>query len=156
MPLHDWTGRPGWDGVHLLWIAELLRWIKPRLPSGYRAYVGSSPTLEIGSGPEKPDVGVRESSDQMALRAVKSARRKSAPEPDQEYRVKVIAPKRAVYIVRLDRLAAAVELVSPSNKDRPESRAIYLNRYMSYLIEGRTCCWWTFTAGRSASRSRII
>ena len=40
--------------------------------------------------------------------------------------------------MRLDRLAAAVELVSPRNKDRPESRAIYLNRYMSYLIEGCT------------------
>src|SRR6202035_2368587 len=45
MPLHDWTDRPGWDGVHLLWLTELLRWIKPQLPQGYRAYIGSAPTV---------------------------------------------------------------------------------------------------------------
>ena len=27
MPLHDWTDRPGWDGLHHLWITELLRWL---------------------------------------------------------------------------------------------------------------------------------
>lgn len=37
MPLHDWADRPGWEGVHHLWIAEILRWVKPRLPLGYRA-----------------------------------------------------------------------------------------------------------------------
>ena len=37
MPLHDWTSQPGWDGVHHLWIAELLRWVKPLLPAGFRA-----------------------------------------------------------------------------------------------------------------------
>jgi hypothetical protein len=45
MPLHDWTDRPGWEGVHHLWISELLRWVKPRLPEGYRAYVGSENTM---------------------------------------------------------------------------------------------------------------
>ena len=43
MPLHDWTDRGGWEGVHHLWITELLRWVKPRLPAGYRAYIGSAP-----------------------------------------------------------------------------------------------------------------
>ena len=35
MPLHDWTDPTGWDGVHLLWIARLCQWLKPRLPEGY-------------------------------------------------------------------------------------------------------------------------
>ena len=33
MPLHDWSKLPGWEGVHDIWIVELLRWIKPRLSS---------------------------------------------------------------------------------------------------------------------------
>jgi hypothetical protein len=37
MPLHDWNDLAGWDGVHNIWIVELLRWIRPRLPEGYRA-----------------------------------------------------------------------------------------------------------------------
>ena len=48
MPLHDWTDRGGWEGVHHLWITELLRWVKPRLPMGYRAYIGSAPLLAVG------------------------------------------------------------------------------------------------------------
>ena len=52
MPLHDWKDERGWDGVHLLWLAQLLDWIQPRLPPGFRAYVGSVPalTLEAGNG----------------------------------------------------------------------------------------------------------
>ena len=59
MPLHDWSDSAGWEGMHHLWIAELLRWIKPRLPIGYRAYIGSSPLLAVGAPVERPDVGVR-------------------------------------------------------------------------------------------------
>ena len=60
MPLHDWSELSGWEGVRVIWIVELLRWIKPRLPPNYRAYVGSSPALAIGAGAERPDVAVRE------------------------------------------------------------------------------------------------
>src|SRR5271156_6652803 len=60
MPLHDWNELPGWDGVHQVWIVELLYWVKPRLPAGYRAYVGTTPTFAIGDTEEdRPDVGVR-------------------------------------------------------------------------------------------------
>ena len=45
MPLHDWTELTGWDGVHQIWIVELLYWVKPRLPEGYRAYIGTTPTI---------------------------------------------------------------------------------------------------------------
>jgi hypothetical protein len=45
MPLHDWRDERGWDGVHLLWLTHLLDWVQPRLPEGYRAYVGSVPAL---------------------------------------------------------------------------------------------------------------
>lgn len=60
MPLHDWTDRRGWDGVHHLWITELLRWVKPRLPTGYRAYrLGSDRRRQRSTGEarcERPSV----------------------------------------------------------------------------------------------------
>jgi hypothetical protein len=42
----------------------------------------------------------------------------------------------ALYVERAGRLVAAVELVSPRNKDRPVARATYLARYVGYLLEG--------------------
>jgi hypothetical protein len=58
MPLHDWAALLGWNGVHQVWIVELLYWIKPRLPAGYRAYIGTTPTFAIGvPGQDRPDVG---------------------------------------------------------------------------------------------------
>ncbi len=56
MPLHDWKDERGWDGVHLLWLAQLLDWIQPRLPPGFRAYVGSVPalTVTVKKQPEPP------------------------------------------------------------------------------------------------------
>src|SRR5437868_11732858 len=61
MPLHDWTEVPGWEGVHQVWIVELLYWVKPRLPAGYRAYIGTTPTFAIDAPPEeRPNVGVRD------------------------------------------------------------------------------------------------
>ena len=61
MPLHDWSDIPGWDGVRLIWMVELLYWIKPRLPAAYRAYVGTTPAFAIGAPVEgRPAVGVRD------------------------------------------------------------------------------------------------
>ncbi len=61
MPLHDWGALPGWEGVHQVWMVELLYWIKPRLPQGYRAYIGTTPTFAIGApAAERPAVGVRD------------------------------------------------------------------------------------------------
>jgi hypothetical protein len=57
-------------------------------------------------------------------------------EPDVELAVAAIDPAPALFVERDGRLVAAVELVSPRNKDRPVARATYLSRYAGYLIEG--------------------
>jgi hypothetical protein len=54
MPLHDWSDRPGWEGMHHLWVTELLRWVKPRLPVGYRAYIGFAPLIAVGAPLDPP------------------------------------------------------------------------------------------------------
>ncbi len=140
MPLHDWTDRPGWEGVHHSWMTELLRWIKPRLPEGYRAYIGSVPTVAIGAPPERPDVRVRQWNEEPAPAGPPAKSPSAAPmpteEPDEEIAVAALDPSTALYVEIHHRLIAAVELISPRNKDRPSARATYLTRYLGYLLEG--------------------
>jgi Protein of unknown function (DUF4058) len=139
MPLHDWSDRPGWEGMHHLWITELLRWVKPRLPAGYRAYIGSAPLLAVGAPVDRPDVGVRSWSPSEATRvpgAPVAETRTGATEPDEEVAVATLDPETAVYVEKQGRLIAAVELISPRNKDRPIARSAYLARYLGYLLEG--------------------
>ncbi len=141
MPLHDWMDRPGWDGVHLLWITELLRWIKPQLPEGYRAYIGAAPTVAIGAPAERPDVGVRQWESGPSGTASPSGDgprtpEKASEEPDEEIAVATLDPAKALYVERQGRLVAAVELISPRNKDRPVARDTYLSRYVGYLLQG--------------------
>jgi hypothetical protein len=138
MPLHDWDELSGWEGMHHLWITELLRWIKPRLPEGFRAYIGSSPLLAVGAPRQRPDVSVRSwaaTDDPDAASAIAEAN-PSAEEPDEEIAVATLDPETAVFVERQGRLIAAVELISPRNKDRPLARNASLSRYLGYLLDG--------------------
>src|SRR6516225_2743367 len=142
MPLHDWSTLLGWNGVHQVWIVELLYWIKPRLPAGYRAYIGMTPTFAIGApGEERPDVGVRDwpkengpQTPPAQLPAV--APEEAAEEPDQEIAVATLEGDTALFVEHQDRLIAAVELVSPRNKDRLAACAAYTSVYAGYLLKG--------------------
>jgi hypothetical protein len=140
MPLHDWTGLSGWDGVHQVWIVELLYWLKPRLPPGYRAYIGTTPTFAIGAPAEdRPDVGVRswrgngESPDSGEPTATSAG---ASEGPDEEIAVATLGQDSALFVEFQGRLIAAVELVSPRNKDRPAACAAYASVYAAYLLKG--------------------
>lgn len=139
MPLHDWSELDGWEGVHHLWITELLRWVKPRLPAGYRAYIGSAPLLAVGAPSERPDVAVRAwpSDTRPEPHDVSNGpvADPSQPAPDIEVAVATLDPGTALFVESYGRLVAAVELVSPRNKDRPVSRTTYLARYLGYLLD---------------------
>jgi hypothetical protein len=140
MPLHEWTDRSGWEGVWHLWITELLRWIKPQLPAGYRAYIGSAPTVAVGAPTERPDVNVRQWAEEQPPAQGPSSTPPANPdaaaeEPDEEIAVATLDPGRSLYVETHGRLVAAVELVSPRNKDRPVARATYVARYVGYLLE---------------------
>ena len=133
MPLHDWSAQSGWDGVHTLWIGELVRWVKPRLPAGFRAYVGTSPTLTIGAPPAHADVQVRQWLPEQPTEIPSVG---GDLVPDEEVAVSVLTAEPALYVASAGHLIAAVELVSPRNKDRPTLRDVYLARYLGYLHEG--------------------
>lgn len=136
MPLHDWSELSGWEGVHLLWMSELLRFLKSRLPEGLRAYLGSGPAVAIGAPQLRPDIGVREHGSGARAASGESSKGSAMVEPDVEVAVAALDPAPALFVERDGRLVAAIELVSPRNKDRQVARASYLSRYAGYLIEG--------------------
>ena len=73
MPLHEWATVPGWEGMRLLWMTEVLRYLKVRLPSGFRAYFGSGPALAVGAPPVKPDLSVRAHAGDASVPALPAA-----------------------------------------------------------------------------------
>ncbi len=142
MPLHDWSSLPGWDGVHQVWIVELLYWIKPRLPAGFRAYIGTTPTFAIGApAEERSDVGVRDwpgPDHTRSASAVQAGARTGEPEeePDEEVAVGTINGDTALLVEQQGRLIAAIELISPRSKDRPSACTAYTSAYAGYLLRG--------------------
>ena len=135
MPLHDWRDDRGWNSLHIVWQNQLLDWVQPRLPAGYRAYLGSVPALTIDAPNGRPELGVRHwTQPDPETPAVTSD---STIEPDIEaVALFELDPQTAVHIDLHGRLVAAVEIVSPRNKDRPDARQRYLGRYLGYVRQG--------------------
>ena len=140
MPLHEWTDRPGWEGMHHLWTTELLRWVKPRLPAGYRAFIGSAPVLAIGAPMGRPDIRVHDWPDQPDAPSSPSSFQQGCSSGDEcapeiEIAVATLDPNTALWVEKQGRLIAAVELISPRNKDHTSARETYLTRYLGYLLD---------------------
>lgn len=137
MPLHDWSRLSGWENVYILWITELFHSVRPRLPEGYRAYLGTSPVLAINAQGGKPDVGIHAWRHEQSTTATDlSSSQADAPDIEVEVDVATIDPGVSLLIERHGALVAAIELISPRNKDRPSARDVYLNRYLGYLLNG--------------------
>jgi hypothetical protein len=133
MPLHDWTDDRGWDSIHLVWQAQLLDWIQPRLPRGYRAYLAGVPALTVDTPNGRPDVNVRNWTEPVPPPAENGPG--DGIRPDEEaVATLTLDPLRAIHIDAHGCLVAAVELVSPRNKDRPDSRERYTSRYLGYVF----------------------
>ena len=58
------------------------------------------------------------------------------PEPHVELAVTTLDPSSPLYVEEEGKLVAALELVSPRNKDRPSARMSQTSRYASYLVSG--------------------
>jgi hypothetical protein len=135
MPLHDWTDDRGWDSVYPIWLTYLIEWIQPRLPEGYKAFLGSVPALTVATANGRPDVGVRQWGPEPPVAQV--APDTAVLEPDVELSATIrLDPQRAVHIDFHGQLVAAIEIVSPRNKDRADAKETYANRYLGYLRLG--------------------
>jgi len=135
-PLDD---RTSWDGFHGQWPAMITQALSGKLPERYVAaphvHLGSTIEIDVATyTSEKDDAASPEPGDgggEVAT-AVWAPPRPTlvvatdAPTLD-EYEVRVYDLKRG------RRLVAAVELVSPANKDRPEHRRAFVAKCAALL-----------------------
>jgi len=141
MPLLDHFHPPlktlrQWQGFHMIWAASICRMLNQNLlPSGFYAEIEA----RVGATLEVDVAALDEESDRAA---------------QQEGGVAVWAPPRATQVLLLDelppdlfevqvyselggpRLVAAIELVSPANKDRPSERHTFAIKCASLLQQG--------------------
>jgi hypothetical protein len=110
MPLHDWNELADWETVHGSWVVELHRWLKSRLPPGFRSALAMVPAPSAG--------------DLLAM------------EPDEKVGLALGEAERAIHVHHGGNLVAVLELLSPANKDRPDKRRRTTDRYVGYLLNG--------------------
>jgi hypothetical protein len=135
-PLDDLTS---WEGFHSGWPMMIVLALQRRLPRRYVAAPGvhSGTLVEIDvstyeqdePAPNAPNAGNGNGGVATAVWAPPQPTLTVATDlPDQdEYEVRVYDTKRA------RRLVAAVEIVSPSNKDRPEHRRAFVAKCAALL-----------------------
>ncbi len=145
MPLRDHfrppvSSRSSCEGFQGLWPGIIVQQLAPRLPDGFvaepRVHLGSYYEIDVCTfeqyGEDEPVFGsVRESNVGIA----------TAPQaiPVPTLTLDIEFPEQYAYEVlifdveRDRRLVAAVELVSPANKDRPESRQLFLAKRFNLL-----------------------
>ena len=145
MPLRDHFRPPldevaSWEGFHGQWPAVLVQDLRKRLPPGYvaepRVHSGSQVEIDVAAF-EKDGLLPAEVSDDRGgvATAVWAPPQPSlaveTPLPDDdEYEVRVFDAKRG------RRLVAAIEIVSPANKDRPEHRNVFVAKCAALLRRG--------------------
>ena len=148
MPLHDHFHSPlddhfSWEGFHAQWPAMVVQALRPRLPRRFTA----EPGIHLGAFFEV-DVATLDSTDSLSFAAPTAGGNGgnggplatavySPPRPtlvlptdlpeQSDYEVRIYDQKRG------RRLVAAVEFVSPSNKDRPEHRLTFAAKCAALL-----------------------
>ena len=145
MPLHDIFRSPvndthSWDEVHGQWPGEIVRDLFNVLPAGFRA----APNVHLGTSFEVDvctyDLESRDQNFATDTGRGTAALTSPAPtltvetsltEPD-EYEVRVYSEERGRILV------AAIEIVSPSNKNRPENRRVFVGKVAS-LLQQEVC-----------------
>jgi hypothetical protein len=146
MPLRDHFRPPlddlrHWEGFHATWPVMIVAQLRRKLPSRYyaepRVHPGSSAEIGVatfhGEG-EDAGAGDRGNGNGGAATAV------WAP-PRPTLAVATDLPNQDVYQVRVyeekrhSRLVAAVEIVSPANKDRREHRQAFVAKCAGLLAE---------------------
>jgi hypothetical protein len=143
MPLRDHFRPPvenqhSWDELHGMWPAEIVRQLFPILPEGYvaapRVHLGTAFEIDVSTYQrDEParQMKQRDGNGDVAVAAWTASKPTLTLEtelPDQdEYEVRVYDARHG------RRLVAAIEIVSPSNKDRPESRRAFVAKVAALL-----------------------
>jgi hypothetical protein len=145
MPLRDHFRPPvskkaSWEGFHGGWPMVIVQQLRKQLPPGFvaepRVHLGTLMEVDVGAleADEAPRIGRANGNGGVAT-AVWTA---TAPvvavetDPPDEYEYEV----RIFDLERERTLVAAIELVSPANKDRPESRQAFVAKCAALLRKG--------------------
>ena len=149
MPLRDHfrpplSDRRSWEGFHGGWPMMIVDALGRRLPQRYiaepRVYLGSSIEIDVATYEEDDSdrvvSGERDDDGDVATAVWAPPRPTLAVATDlgdlDEYEVRVYDTRRG------RRLVAAVEIVSPANKDRPEHRRAFVAKCAA-LLQDRVC-----------------
>jgi hypothetical protein len=146
MPLRDhfhmpWSEQNPWEGFHSAWVNTMVRHLNGGLlPRRYRAlpqvHLGPFVETDVATYDEEPlSAPATEGAGEVVNGG--STLAWSAPEAVQTLEIEL--PAQDVFEVRVFddrrgmRLVATIELVSPRNKDRPESRQAFVTKCAAYL-----------------------
>ena len=130
-----------WEEVHGQWPAVIVQHLGKKLPPQYtagpRVHLGAEVEIDVATFESEPEAGVfRSPSDEGAAVATAWAPAKPtlAVETElsdfDEYEVRVYDTRRG------RRLVAAIQLVSPANKDPPEHRSQFTSKCAALLRQG--------------------
>ncbi len=146
MPLRDHFRPPldltaSWEGFHGGWPMVIVQQLRKQLPAGYvaepRVHSGSRVEIDVAAFEKDeapPSTGMVGGGGGVATAVWAPSRPCLAVEttlPDHdEYEVRIYDARRG------RRLVAAIEIVSPANKDRPEHRNVFVARCAALLQKG--------------------
>ncbi|MCU0873104.1 MAG: DUF4058 family protein [Pirellulaceae bacterium] len=146
MPLRDHFHPPlsdiaSWEEVHGQWpaviVQQLGKVLPPQYTAGPRVRLGSEVEIDVATFDTQPTAGTFGSpSDEDAAVATAWAPAKPTLAVEtqlsdfDEYEVRVYDVRRG------RRLVAAIELISPANKDRPEHRSQFTSKCAALLRQG--------------------
>jgi hypothetical protein len=141
MPLRDHfhrpnNRRPNWGKVHGMWpavlIQHLVRVLPPRYTVGPLIHVGA-PEVDVAVHDAEAEASPDEAPGRVTATAVLPAPTLTAdtdPPDADEFAARVYD------IDEGERLVASVEFVSPANKDRPESRRMFVAKCADFVQQG--------------------
>lgn len=147
MPLRDHFRPPldnehHWEGFHATWPVMIVANLNPKLPRGYsaepRVHSGSSAEIDVATFENESEGGLATGDANANGSGIATA--VWAP-PRPTFAVSADLPAQDVYEAlvydekRHSRLVAAIEIVSPANKDRPEHRRAFAAKCAGMLRE---------------------
>jgi hypothetical protein len=139
MPLRDHFHAPlddetSWDLFHGQWPAMIVQRLNPILPPRYVAgphvHRGAEVEIDVATFEKDDSPGPAPANGTSWAVAEPSVAVETELLSTDEYEVRVYDVERG------RRLVAAVEIVSPSNKDRPESRQVFVAKCEALLRQG--------------------
>ena len=130
-PLSD---RRHWEAFHAQWAGSIANALNNTLPAEYFAesQVHAGPRFEV-------DVGTFEEDSDTGGGVATLTRMQTVLSPPTLVLPAIFPPEFAVNVIETSggpNLVAAIELVSPANKDRPESRQAFASKCSAYLQRG--------------------